>query len=103
MIGKSDLRAESKRELDRLAVFLLKKGDITIELSGHTDNVGTAKDNKVLSQARVNEVREYLIQKGLEAERMTAVGYGERKPISSNKSEAGRQKNRRVEFKIVSM
>ena len=101
--GESELRTESKRELDRLAIFLNSKGRITIELSGHTDNVGTANDNKILSQARVNEVRKYLITRGLLPDRMTAVGYGERKPISSNKSEEGRQKNRRVEFKIVSM
>ncbi len=101
--GKSDLRSESLPELDRLVVFLQQRTVISIELSGHTDNVGSDADNKKLSQDRVNAVMAYLESKGIDAARMKAVGYGERKPLASNDTEEGRQQNRRVEFKIVSM
>jgi OOP family OmpA-OmpF porin len=72
-------------------------------LSGHTDNVGQDAENKKLSQERVNAVRTYLVSKGLVEMRMRAVGVGKSKPVASNATEDGRQRNRRVEFKIVSM
>ncbi|MBK7577416.1 MAG: OmpA family protein [Ignavibacteria bacterium] len=101
--GKTDLRPESFAELDRLAQFLAASPSITIELSGHTDNVGSDASNKVLSQERVNAVRAYLLGRGVAPTRMKALGYGKSKPLASNSTEEGRQKNRRVEFKIVSI
>lgn len=101
--AKSELRPESFAELDRLAQFLVANTAIVIELSGHTDNVGQDAENRRLSQERVNAVRTYLVDKGVGEKRMRAVGMGKSKPIASNATEEGRQRNRRVEFKIVSM
>jgi len=101
--GKVNLRSESFAELDRLAQFLAETPTISIELSGHTDNVGTDASNKTLSQERVNAVKVYLINKGVADSRMKAVGYGKSKPIASNSTEEGRQKNRRVEFRILTI
>ena len=101
--GKADLRQESFAELDRLAQFLVESPKITIELSGHTDNVGGDAANKVLSQERVNAVKLYLQGRSVADARMKAVGYGKTKPLAPNASEEGRQRNRRVEFKILSM
>lgn len=101
--AKSELRSESFTELDRLAEFLVANTAIVIELSGHTDNVGQDDDNRRLSQERVNAVRTYLVSKGVSEKRLKAVGLGKSKPVASNATEEGRQRNRRVEFKIVSM
>ena len=101
--GKADLRQESFAELDRLAQFLVESPKITIELSGHTDNVGGDAANKVVSQERVNAVKLYLQGRSVADARMKAVGYGKTKPLAPNASEEGRQRNRRVEFKILSM
>jgi outer membrane protein OmpA-like peptidoglycan-associated protein len=101
--AQSVLRSESIAELDRLAQLLQSKQTMTIELSGHTDNVGTNTDNVHLSQERVNSVKEYLITKGIKPNRLIAKGYGEKKPIAPNTTEEGRQKNRRVEFKILNI
>jgi outer membrane protein OmpA-like peptidoglycan-associated protein len=102
-VAKSELRPESYTELDRLSEFLAANTKITIELSGHTDNVGQDAENKKLSQERVNAVRIYLVSKGVNEKRMRAIGLGKSKPLGSNATEEGRQRNRRVEFKIVSM
>jgi outer membrane protein OmpA-like peptidoglycan-associated protein len=102
-VAKSELRPESYTELDRLSEFLAANAKITIELSGHTDNVGQDAENKKLSQERVNAVRTYLVSKGVNEKRMRAIGLGKSKPLGSNATEEGRQRNRRVEFKIVSM
>jgi len=101
--AKSELRPESFAELDRLAQFLAANTAIVIELSGHTDNVGQDVENRRLSQERVNAVRTFLVNKGVGEKRLRAVGMGKSKPLASNATEEGRQRNRRVEFKIVSM
>jgi outer membrane protein OmpA-like peptidoglycan-associated protein len=72
-----------------------------VEVQGHTDSRGRDAYNKELSQRRANSVREYLMNKGVEGSRLTAVGYGEEEPIDTNKTRAGRANNRRVEFKIL--
>lgn len=99
--GKYDLRPESFPELDRLVEFLRKNGSVSIEIGGHTDNIGSDKDNATLSQNRVNSVMAYLVAKSIPAGRVTAKGYGESKPLASNDTEEGRQQNRRVEFTIL--
>lgn len=99
---KATLRPESTAELERLATLLRENPTIKIEISGHTDNKGSAAYNKTLSEKRAKAVVDYLISAGIDASRMTYVGYGFDKPIASNDTEAGRQLNRRTEFKIIS-
>ena len=99
--GKATLQPESYAVLDELVAYLLRKDDEKIELGGHTDNVGNAKSNLVLSEARANTVRAYLLTKGIDPLRVTAKGYGMTVPIASNKTAEGRAQNRRTEVKIL--
>jgi len=99
--GKADLQEDSYKVIDELVAYLNRKDDERIELGGHTDNVGTAKSNQVLSEARANTVRNYLISKGIDPNRVTAKGYGLSVPIASNKTAEGRAQNRRTEVKIL--
>ena len=99
---KFDLKKKSKIELDKLVQFLQKNTTVTIELGGHTDNVGSAKANLTLSNNRAKSVYGYLVEQGVSNERLTTNGYGDTKPISSNETEQGRAENRRTEFKIIS-
>lgn len=99
--GKADLEEDSYKVLDELVAYLVRKEDQRIELQGHTDNVGSAKSNLVLSEARANTVRNYLIAKGIDPNRVTAKGYGLSVPIASNKTADGRAQNRRTEVKIL--
>jgi outer membrane protein OmpA-like peptidoglycan-associated protein/tetratricopeptide (TPR) repeat protein len=98
--GKSTLRPESNSELDRLVKLMKDVPSLKIEISGHTDNTGSASLNNSLSQDRAVAVVAYLTSKGIAAGRMTAMGYGSTKPIASNDNAAGRQENRRTEFEI---
>lgn len=100
--GEASLRPESRNELDKL-YEIMDRSEVVIELAGHTDNVGAESSNLALSQARVNSVKTYLTTKGIDARRVAAVGYGETQPIASNDTEAGRQRNRRVELDITSL
>jgi OOP family OmpA-OmpF porin len=97
--GKSTIRAHSLPYLDRTANLLITKG-IRLKLSGHTDNVGSNAYNLKLSKDRAESVMNYLVSKGANPTSIEAVGYGEERPIATNKNEAGRQLNRRVEFNI---
>jgi outer membrane protein OmpA-like peptidoglycan-associated protein len=99
--GKSVIRQSSFSALDELSELLKKKPNFKLLVDGHTDNVGKAAYNLKLSQNRANAVKKYLTEKGIDASRITAKGYGMNKPIASNKTPEGRQKNRRVEFTIV--
>ena len=100
-LGKSELRSESSPELDRIVTVLNDNSKMVIELGGHTDNTGSNELNAKLSQDRADAVREYLIGKGIEPDRVASKGFGETKPVATNDSDEGRQKNRRVEFIIV--
>jgi OmpA-OmpF porin, OOP family len=95
--GKTKIRAESFARLDSVVEYMTHKSSARIEISGHTDNVGNPKANKALSQQRAQACRDYLISKGIDGSRIAAVGYGDERPIASNASEEGRQKNRRIE------
>ena len=75
---------------------------IKIEISGHTDNQGKHAYNMDLSKRRAESVRNYLVGKGIDSSRITVQGYGPDQPIDTNKNKAGRAKNRRIEFKILS-
>ena len=100
--GKSTLRPESNKELNQLAEFLSLKKTTVIEISGHTDNVGDAAANQKLSEDRANAVKQYLVTKGIAANRVQAKGYGDTQPIADNGTAAGKQKNRRTEVHIIS-
>ncbi len=99
--GKADLEEDAYKVIDELVAYLNRKEDERIELQGHTDNVGSAKSNLILSEARANTVRNYLLSKGIDPIRVTAKGYGLTVPIESNKTEEGRAQNRRTEVKIL--
>jgi cytochrome c oxidase subunit II len=100
--GSARLTANSKYELDNLIELLSTNTSMRVEISGHTDNTGDPAANLSLSNDRAAAVRDYLINKGIDAARMVAAGYGQTRPIDTNDTEEGRQKNRRTEFKILS-
>ncbi|MBM3184816.1 MAG: OmpA family protein [Bacteroidetes bacterium] len=91
----------SKPALDKLADVLTNKPLWKLEISGHTDNVGDDNANLVLSKKRAEALKNYLISKGISANRLTTLYFGETKPIADNNTTEGRKKNRRVEMKIV--
>ncbi len=99
--NESKLKSESYLELDRLYNFLKDNPEIKVEISGHTDNVGSDSYNITLSDARANAVNDYLVSKGINTSRIISKGYGKSNPVASNDTEEGRQLNRRVEFKIL--
>lgn len=99
--GKAIFLPSSYAELDLIAEMMRNNPDMKIFLSGHTDNTGRADLNQKLSQERVNTVIEYLVQQGVNRNRLTGKGFGGSKPIASNTNETSRQLNRRVEFTIV--
>lgn len=99
---KSTIRPESHNELNRLIKLLKDNPGLKIELSSHTDNIGSDEYNTRLSFARSNSVVDYLIAKGISPARLIPKGYGESTPIAGNDTEEGRQRNRRTEFKILS-
>ena len=99
--AKDSLRSESYAELDRLAKLLNEYKNLRIEISGHTDNVGSAKYNQLLSQRRAKAVVGYLILEGIDYMRLEYAGYGFDQTIATNDTEEGRQMNRRTEFKIL--
>lgn len=97
--AKASIKPHSYPALDRVAELLTRK-NLNLKLSGHTDNVGSKERNLALSRERAEAVKTYLVSKGVNASKIEAVGYGMSQPIASNKTAAGRQKNRRVEFTI---
>lgn len=99
--GKSTIRSESYPELDRLVKLMNDVPTLKVELSGHTDNTGSATSNQQLSQDRAQAVVDYLASKGISKTRMVAKGYGSDRPVASNSTAEGRQENRRTEFEIV--
>lgn len=102
-VGKDSIRADSVPVLEDVLEILRKHPEITkIEIAGHTDSEGGEAANLSLSQRRVESVRRWFIQRGVEPDRMVAKGYGETQPIDTNATEDGRARNRRVEFNIVS-
>jgi outer membrane protein OmpA-like peptidoglycan-associated protein len=101
-LEKATLRKASKPELDRLAGILAERSTMTIEISGHTDTSGPAAYNMRLSVERADAVANYLLATGVAKARIVVKYYGETQPANSNDTRAGRIKNRRVEFKIIS-
>ena len=99
--GKADIKPASYKYIDEMAEYMKLKKTMVIEISGYTDNVGESASNIKLSQDRANSVRAYLIKKGITGNRISAKGYGDAQPVASNDSEAGRQKNRRTEVRVL--
>ena len=99
--NKATLKEESFPELDRIVGFLKDNQSIEIQVSGHTDNVGSDDYNLKLSDDRSKSVYDYLISKGIEAARLKFKGYGETKPVATNDTEEGKALNRRVEFVVL--
>ncbi|WP_201979778.1 OmpA family protein [Hymenobacter rubidus] len=98
---KAVLRPESTAELDRVRKLLEDSPKLKLQVSGHTDNVGPPDANQNLSERRAQAIKDYLVQHKISADRLTATGYGGTIPITANTTEAGRQMNRRVEFKVL--
>jgi outer membrane protein OmpA-like peptidoglycan-associated protein len=96
--GKSEIKPEAQGTIDQIAALMNGHADLKIGIEGHTDNVGTPASNKTLSEQRAKAVMTAVVAKGVAAARMTAVGWGQEKPIADNRSEDGRAKNRRVEI-----
>ena len=99
--GKAVLTPESRTILDEVASSLVNNPEVRVEVAGHTDNVGTNAANQRLSQQRAASVRQYLIDKGVDAARLRARGYGEDAPVTSNATAEGRAQNRRVELRRI--
>ncbi len=98
--GKTTLKSESFRELNRVVDFLKQNRTVAIEIAGHTDNKGSDDYNLNLSQGRSQTVVDYFVSQGIDSARLTAHGYGEAKPVDTNDTEEGRSNNRRVEFTV---
>ena len=81
--------------------MLVQNSNVKIEIQGHTDSVGNSSSNQLLSQARAEAVRNYLISHGIQAWRIVAKGYGEIMPIATNTTKDGRARTRRIEFLIL--
>lgn len=96
--GQSFIRNKYHKEIKKVADFMKKNSDVTATIIGHTDNIGNRENNIKLSKDRANSVRSYLIKYfGINASRLKAIGYGPARPIASNKTRKGQQRNRRVE------
>ena len=99
--GGAKLRSTSITVLTRAFSVLQAHPSLKLEIRGHTDSAGNADANLRLSQLRANVVRAYLIDLGVDRNRLTAVGFGEALPIKNNRTRAGRAANRRIEFKLI--
>ena len=99
--GKSDITPESEVVLQGALKTMQTYSDIIVEISGHTDDVGSASSNQSLSQRRADSVRFWLISKGIQPDRIISKGYGEEFPRVPNSSPENRRMNRRIEFKRI--
>lgn len=101
--GSAALKNESRVELDKLVDMLRKNPNMKIEVSGHTDNVGSKESNLKLSDNRAASVKDYLVKAGIQADRITTKGFGDTKPVDDNGTDKGRANNRRTEFKVTNI
>jgi OmpA-OmpF porin, OOP family len=96
--GKANLTEDSEGILDRASAVIARCPEAGVEVGAHSDSDGSAVRNRDLTQARAETIVEYLVAAGVKRERLTAVGYGETKPIADNATAAGKAANRRIEF-----
>lgn len=101
--GSANIRASSQGLLDAIAQRIASLGNKHVEVIGHTDNQGNPNNNLILSRARAEAVKAYLVQKGIAAERITTNGLGDAQPVADNETPEGRTRNRRIEFRIVDL
>jgi outer membrane protein OmpA-like peptidoglycan-associated protein len=99
--GKSSIKAESTSVMVDIIQILNEYPNSKFTVEGHTDSVGSDELNKSLSESRALSVKDFLVDKGIEEFRLSAIGYGEEKPIATNNTRAGRAENRRVEINLV--
>ena len=99
--NKTDILPESEASLTDLYTMLAENPAIRIRIIGHTDSVGSDKDNQILSEGRADSVRRNMIERGIDPDRIEAVGKGKSEPIAPNDTEEGRAQNRRVEFVVL--
>lgn len=99
-INSANLTTPSKKELDKGVVILKENPSLKLSIEGHASSTGTDKINDPLSVRRATSVKNYIVSKGIEKDRLTVVGFGSKKPIADNKTLDGRKANRRVEFKV---
>ncbi len=99
--GKSTFRPEAFPLLINAAQILVTNPTLKVQIEGHTDNVGSVASNQKLSEIRAEQVKKFLISKGIDESRLSIIGFGATKPISDNKSAQGKAFNRRIEFKVV--
>lgn len=99
--GSAKILSTSDTELNKLVWSLRNNKTMHVEIGGHTDNVGDTLANQKLSEARAKAVYDYLVERGIASERLSFKGFGETKPIADNDTEAGRQANRRTEFRVI--
>lgn len=97
--ASAKLEPDSFPRLDSIVEYMTYKPSSRIEVSGHTDDVGSAEKNKALSEKRALACRAYLVSKGIDARRIEAVGHGDERPVASNNTDDGRRQNRRIEAK----
>jgi outer membrane protein OmpA-like peptidoglycan-associated protein len=98
--AKADLTADSTQTLRDLVEVANECPAFSIEIEGHTDAEGTDERNQRLSDRRARAVADFLVQNGVSARRLSTIGYGATRPIADNATEAGRAKNRRIEFNV---
>ena len=101
MYKRQSLKTESVSVFVDIIKILNEYPNAKFTVEGHTDSVGSASLNQKLSESRANSVRDFLVKEGIAADRLTAIGYGEDKPIATNNTRAGRTQNRRVEINLV--
>jgi len=99
--GKYYIQNQYYKNLENLVLLLKEEINIKIEIAGHTDSIGDSKTNLILSENRSKSVKSYLATNGIDESRIKCVGYGENQPITNNSSIEGREKNRRIEIRIL--
>ena len=97
-VGKSTIKPESMGEINRIVQLMTENPDLKFSVEGHTDSTGNAASNQTLSEQRSQAIVDKLVELGISADRLTAVGKGQNSPIADNSTDEGRAKNRRVEF-----
>ena len=99
--GKYNIQKQYFKDLENLVILLREQINIKIEIAGHTDSIGDNKTNIILSNNRAKSIKSYLVKNGILESRIKCVGYGEKQPITNNSTKEGREKNRRIQIRIL--
>ncbi|MBI3873465.1 MAG: OmpA family protein [Arcobacter sp.] len=98
--NKVNIKPEYEADITKFVLFMKTFGNYKAEIQGHTDNRGNAKSNKSLSQKRADSLKERFVNDGISADRLTAIGYGDEKPVASNDTVEGQNANRRIDINL---